>query len=336
MAGTENGQQPKTYHAQQYVAADMNGMNKETLEYLHTLHFITREQKERIERLSSHEVFSLHDELRWVMWTGAGLFIAGITTFAYNTINTTGQSMLIALLFVLSGTALLSTKRSNTSAPSVNPSSVPIMLGCVLFAAALGYWQYAYAPFGSEWQYVGLTCGAVFVPLAYKYDHRGALALAFVGIGVAIGLTVSPLSLMMQGYIVRTELISVGFAYGGLLAVIGACQQYLNIKKHFTNTFMLGAGHCMFLAALAGLVTDEEKLPFFLILLLLCYAGTAYARRARSFSALVSASLYGYLGVAYVMSKAIDDPSLQTSYIIVSCAAVVVGLLSFRKSFMES
>lgn len=315
----------------------MTGMNKESLEYLHHLHFITQEQKERIARLSSNEVFSVHDELRWVMWTGAGLFLAGITTFAYNTINTTGQSILIALLFVLSGTALLSAKRSSgTSASPAATANIFVTVACILFAIAIGYWQYAYAPFGLDWQYVGLICGAVFLPVAYRYDHRGALALAFVGIGLTIALTVSPLLLMMQGYIVRTELISVGFAYGGLLVVIGACQQYLHVKRHFTITFMLGGGHFMFLAALAGLVTDDEKLLFFLILLVLCYAGAAYARRARSFSALLTSCIYGYLGASYLVSKAIAEPSLQLAYILVSCAAVVVGMISFRKTFTES
>ncbi len=315
----------------------MIDINKESLEYLHNLHFITREQKERIARLSSNDVFSLHDELRWVMWAGAGSFLAGITTYAYHTINTTGQGILIALLFVLSGIALLSAKRSDgTPASSPVASGWSVTVACLLFGIAVGYWQYAYAPFGAGWQYVGLVCGAVFLPVAYRYDHRGALAFGFIGIGLAIALTVSPLPLMMQGYIVRAELISVGLAYGGLLAVIGSCQQYLNIKRHFTITFMLGAGHFMFLATLAGLMTDDEKLLFFLILLLLCYAGTAYARRVRSFSALLTSCLYGYLGAAYLVSKAIADPSLQTMYIIVSCAAVVVGLLSFRKTFTES
>ncbi len=311
-------------------------MNKESLEYLYRLHFITREQKERIARVVSNEVFSLHDELRWILWVGAGSLLAGMIAFAYGTINTTGQSILIALLFVLSGTAFLSAQHRSTASEPAGASSVYVTIGCILFAVAVGFWEYAYAPFGSAWQLVALVCGGVFLVVAYRYDHRGALGLAFVGIGLAIGLTVSPLSLMMQGYIVRTELISVGFAYGGLLAVIGSFQQYLNIKKHFTSAFMLGAGHFMFVAALAGLVTDSEKLPFVLIILLLCYAGTAYARRARSFAALLTSCIYGYLGAAYLVSKAIADPSLQLAYIIMSCAAVVVGLFSFRKTFTES
>lgn len=310
-------------------------MNKESLEYLYQFHFITQEQKERIARVVSNEVFSLHDELRWILWSGAGLFLAGMATFAYSTINTTGQGILIVLLFVLSGTAFLSAKHGATTPGSAAASRVSVTIGCILFALAVGFWEYAYAPFGSAWQFVALVCGGVFLAVAYRYDHRGALALGFVGIGLAIGLTVSPLSLMMQGYVVRTELISVGFAYGGLLAVVGSCQQYLNIKKHFTTAFIVGAGHFMFLAALAGLVTDTEKLLFVLIIVVLCYAGTAYARRARSFAALLTSCIYGYLGAAYLVSKAITDPSLQTAYIIVSCAAVMVGLFSFRKTFTE-
>ncbi|MER3522531.1 MAG: hypothetical protein C4326_00310 [Ignavibacteria bacterium] len=318
----------------------MDSTTNDIAEYLASHHFITPVQRERIARLCSNEVFSLRDELKWTLWAGIMLLIGGIVAYGGHTINTTGQRVLIALLFILAGAAFVSAKPSSnaqlTHLPSAQIANAVVTLGGFVLGFALGYWQYAYAPFGSAWEMIGVVVALVCVPIAYWYNLTGALAVGLVGMGIAIAVAVAPLTWIMQGFIPRGDLISVGIAYGGLLVVVGAGLQYFNIYRHFTTTYMHTAAHFMYIAALAGLMTEEEKVLFFLILALLTSAGVWYARKTRAFSVLLTTLVYCYLGIAFVVSSVITEPTLQTIYIILTCAAVMVALFSFRKSFKEA
>lgn len=318
----------------------MDSTTNDIAEYLARHHFITPVQRERIARLCSNEVFSLRNELKWTMWAGVTLLIAGIAAYGFHTIDTTGQRVLIALLFVFAGAAFAAAKPSpkaeQTHLSSMRAANTAVTLGGFVLGLALGYWQYAYAPFGSAWELVGVGVGLVCIPIAYGYNLTGALAVGLVGMGMAIAVAVAPLAWLTQGFIPRSDLISVGIAYGGLLVVMGACLQYYNIHRHFTTTYMHTAAHFMYPAALAGLMTDEEKVLFFLILALLTYAGIWYARKMRTFSILLTTLVYCYLGIAFVVSSVITNPTLQTVYIILTCAAVMLALFSFRRSFKEA
>lgn len=318
----------------------MSGLNRETLEYLYKLHYITREQKERIAQLRTNHVFSLHYELRWIMWAGIGLLFSGLIVFGYNTISTIGQHVLVVLLFIISAVFIIIGRRSTDAVFAIIEADLLsrwlIFLGCIFFAVALGFWQYAFAPFDSSWELVGILLAGLFLLLAYRFGHAGVLALALVCFGLSLGLLVVPHHLIVKGYVPRADLISVGYAYGSLLLIVGSFTYYLQVRKEFTGTYVHMAAHFLFITTLAGLITGNDKLLFVLILLTLCYCGIQYARRARTFALLLSTAVYGYLGIAYILSRIIADPTLQTMYVLVSCAGVTVGLWTIRRSFGES
>lgn len=318
----------------------MSSLNNETLEYLYRFRYITLEQKEQIARLHTNQVFSLHYELRWIIWTGTTLLLSGLSVFAYKTIYTIGQQVLILLLLLLSSTfVLLGRTKRPVVFPFISPESFSrscILLGCLLFAIALGYWQYAFAPFESSWELVGLISGSLFLLMAYRFAHNGVLALALVCLGLSLALAVTPLHLILKGYLPRTDLISVGYAYGALVLTVGAFTNYLQLRKEFTHAYVHTAAHFLFVTTLAGLMTGDDRLLFTLILLILCYCGVYYARHACTFPLLLTTAVYGYIGTAYLLSRIITDPTLQTMYVLVTCAAVIVGVWTFRRSFQES
>jgi hypothetical protein len=157
------------------------------------------------------------------------------------------------------------------------------------------------------------------------------LSLGIVSLASAIGLLVSPVSLMKRGFIPKSELITVGLAYGALLVVIGVASDYGNIKKHFKSSYIHSGAHFLFIACLAGLVSEEKKLVFLIVLSVLCGFGAFYAKRFHSFSILVIVSVYTYIGVSYLVSRVITDTTVQPIYIGISFLIVVVALLTFRK-----
>lgn len=311
-------------------------MNLDTINYLYDLHFITQEQKETLSRLYSNGIFSLHDELRCMMYVGVLLLVSGIIMFAENNINTVGQQIIIFMLVMIAGVCLLYAitkgphySHEHTPTPGIGYDLI-FLGGCSLLSVAIGFSQYAYAIFGGEWALVGLIPGLVFILLAYRYDHRGVLSLGIMNVGSAIGLMVSPFS-QTQGFSINIELIAVGIAFGALLLVIAWGFDFSNIKNHFTITYIHLSAHILFIASLAGIVAGEHRLAFTLVLSFLCCCGVYYAMYSRSFLIILVTSIYGYTGVSYLISRVIADTTAQAMYIAISCVTAIVALFAFRK-----
>jgi hypothetical protein len=314
-------------------------MNIETIQYLHDLHFITREQHERLSRVYSKEVFSLHYELRAAMFVGALLLIAGLGLFAFRNLDTIGHQIIIFTIFAMTSACFVYAgfKAPAYSNDRVAASTIAfdtiLVLGCVLFLLLVCYTQFVHLLFGDEWQLAGLIPALVYIPLAYRFDHRGVLVFGIVLLAAAIGLAVAPITLINRGFVPTNDLVSVGFAFGALSIVSGFATNSGNIKRHFASPYIHSGVHFLFLACLAGIVFDQQLLLFLLLLTTLSGCGVFYARRAQSFSVLLVTSLYSYVGVSYVASRIIADTAVQSVYGIVSFIAVLTGLFMFKKSF---
>lgn len=312
-------------------------MDIEKINYLQRLHFITSEQRGRIASVYSDEVFSLHSELRSLTYIGVLLLVAGLSTLAYNNLNTVGHQLIILMLFaIMSACFCVVIRGGSPYSHSVvqSPGNVHdsiLLLGSLLVFLIVGYVQYQYILFDDEWEFIGLIPVLVCIPFAYRYDHRGVLALGIVGFAAALGLTASPVSLMKRGFFATSELVYIGLAFGALLVVVGLAFHNSNIKKHFTGIYIHFAAHCLCVACISGMVMNEHRMTFVFVLLLLCAFAVVYAKYLRSFSVLLITFLYGYIGMTYMVSRIVSDPSVQSMYIVISGAAVITALFALKR-----
>jgi tryptophan-rich sensory protein len=215
-----------------------------------------------------------------------------------------------------------------------------LLLGCLLFLALDTY--FAEGLYGLA----TLLPAVLFFGLAYRFDHRGVLAMAITAVASWVGVSIAPLSTYSTYSFHHSSLSSVGIGLGLLLAGVGLLSDFLRRKRHFTFTYIsLGAN--LALVAAASMLFDSSSLfaasehlfPNWLVVLLILALSVGlvwYARRTRSYLFLLMGSLYAYFAVTYLFINLLDhsyglgDIALML-YLMTSAVVVVVLFLNSKK-----
>jgi len=136
---------------------------------------ITPEDAARIEVFESKKPFSLHWELKSLLYLGVLLLNIGLGFLIYQNIDSIGHVALITLIGAISAVCFgyAIRHRQPFSAGAVE-SPTPyydyiLLLGCLTFLIMEGYWQYQYQIFGTRY---GL---ATFIPMVLFFGP-GVLA----------------------------------------------------------------------------------------------------------------------------------------------------------------
>ncbi len=312
-------------------------MKIDTINKLHTEGLISSDQRSHLTRIYDGSLFSLYYELRTMLYFGVLLFTTGVGIVIYQNINSIGHLSIIGLLTLLTGACFWYVTRqkpsySNTEVKS--PGSLydyVVLLGCLLFATVINYAQFQYAIFGERWGISALIPALVFLFVAYSYDHRGVLSLGIAGLAAWLGLSVSPVTLMKEGIFGEDPLIMTGLVFGAFVCGTVLVLDRYDIKKHFTFTALNLGSHILFIACLAALFNLHMDVVYFILLMACCAAGIVYARREQSFMFLLISSVYGYIGLTYILASVFMDPYGMFLYFIVSCGAIIYFIFNYKK-----
>lgn len=287
-------------------------MDIQFFEQLYRRELIDISAVERVQQQEQQKQVSVHRELNTLLYLGILLFCSGFGIFIYKNINTIGHLTLIALIAVLMGVCFVYCFRhkypySNLKVPVPNIwFDYILLLGCLLLLTFIGYTQFQYHLFGERW---GL---ALFIPalllfcFAYYFDHIGILSLAITNLAAWVGIAVSPLQLLSNNDFTNYSVIYSGALLGiALLALSGASMRY-NVKAHFALTYKNFGFHLFFIAVLAG---SFQFSSWFLAWLLVLGVAAVYqfflAVRQRSFYFLLFTLLYSYVGLSYLVIRAL-------------------------------
>ena len=266
---------------------------------------ISAEQFQKISIWKKNKLFSLHWELRTILYVGVLLFTGGIGMLIYENIDTIGHQTIIGLIALICAACFYySFKKglpySNAAVENSNPFFDYVLLtGCLLFVSLETYLQYQYSIFGNQYNLATLLPALLFLFIAYLFDHKGILSLGISGLASCIGLTVTPLDLVKGNDFSSPFLIFTAITFA--LALGGAAFVLSNklIKQHFTFTYYNFALNIAFVATLAGLFSMDLKFIYLILLLLFAFAGYRYARLEKSIYVLLISILYVYSGVTY-------------------------------------
>jgi hypothetical protein len=312
-------------------------MDSNTLNTLQTEGLINEGQHSLLSRIYDRSLFSLHYELKTMLYFGVLLFTSGVGLLVYKNIDTIGHQAIIAALVVLMGICFWYTAAQRplySNAEVKSPGTLHeyvLLLGCLLFATIVGYAQYQYAIFGTHWEFSALIPALVFLFVAYAFDHRGVLSLGIAGIASWLGLTVSPVEMLKQDIFSEDRLIITGLAFGAVLCAVALLLDRQGIKKHFTFTSLSLGSHILFISCLAALFTFEADLLFFLLLMACCAGGILYARKEQSFMFLLISCIYGYIGITHVLAGLLREPFSTFLYFIVSCGAIIYFIFNYKR-----
>ena len=291
-------------------------MSSSPLPYLADLQacgLLPAEQAATIAAAERTRPFSLHYELRALLYLGITLLAGGLGVLVYQHIDSIGHGVIIAVIAALTGACFTFAARHRApftwgmAARTSVGADYLLLLGCLLLVVLEGYAQYQYGLFGQRYGLATVIPALVFLPLAYWFDHRGVLAMGLTALASWVGLTVAPLAVLTENEFWDDHIRGAAIGLGILLMAAGFYSEQWGRKAHFAFTYLL-LGSNLALAALAtSLVQNavhEQPLAGIgntLLMLGLCAGLFWYARRTQSYWFLVLAAGYAYFAAGYVL-----------------------------------
>ena len=293
--------------------------------------------------------FSLHYELRALLYLGITLLATGLGVLVYQHIDSIGHQAIILIIAALMAACFGYAARHRTAftwgmaAKTSVGADYLLLLGCLLFVVLEGYVQYQYHLFGNRYGLATAVPALVFLPLAYWFDHRGVLAMGLTALASWVGLSVAPLSVLTDNDFWNASIRGAALGLGLVLMAAGFYSEYSGRKAHFAFTYLL-LGSNLALAPLATsllLITlhgrQQLAVGNTLLILALCAGLFWYARRTQSYWFLVLAASYAYFAACYLLIQldmVLPEELIPISAFIsfpVSALAVVLFFINLKK-----
>ncbi len=319
-------------------------MNAQTiLQSLQEKGIISPEQSTIISEYEKTKHFSIHYELRTLLYLGITLFTSGLGILIYQNIDTIGHGVIVALISLITlgcfGFAYL--KRSPFTWEEVKTphpfADFALLLGCMMFLILEGYLQYQYNLFGTKYGLVTILPAIVFIPAAYFFDHRGVLSMGLTALASWVGVSIAPLSVLSQNDFSAPNFLLTAIALGLVLSAAGLVSEYKNLKKHFSFTYLLLGSNLTLIATMIGMFSHAHWYVYIFIALALCFGLYQYARKTQSYIFLLLGVIYGYITFTYLLFKLLELINnedlwvLAMYYFLLSGVGVVMFLINIKK-----
>ncbi|MET3981075.1 hypothetical protein ABIB62_003594 [Mucilaginibacter sp. UYP25] len=279
---------------------------------LHADGYLSDASFEKIKEKHATRLFSVHWELKILLYLGVMLLSGGLGTLVYKNIDTIGHQVILAFIALLCIGCFayciknkLPFSKGKVKAPNTGFDYV-LLLGSISMATFVGYLQFQYNVFGTNY---GL---ATFIPMvalffiAYYFDHLGILSMAIASLALWMGVSVTPKTLLAYGTFNSREIIFTYMLFGAILLAAAYCTGRFQIKKHFKFTYHHYGVHVTFIALLAGFFEYYNSGNSYLWLLAV-FALVAYIYldgfKEHSFYFVLLSILYGYFAACCLFVK---------------------------------
>lgn len=308
------------------------------LEKLTEKNIISDEQATQIKVSDLNQPFSIHWELRLILYPGIMLLVTGLGILVYKNIDTIGHNIIIGLLALACVACFYFAFKNQKSfswgktEENTNFADFILLGGCLAFLTLEGYLQYQYNLFGTQYSLAVILSAILFFFCAYYLDHRGVLSMAITALGSWIGITITPLQLLKNNDFNSQDMIITAILLGIFLIIIAWVSFQKELKKHFSFTYFLFGGNLTFIASLSGLFAFDLKFIYGIIIVVLSYLSITYARTKHSYLFLLMGVIYGYIAFTYTALKILpSDSFLYLLYFILSAAGIVMFLIKIKE-----
>jgi hypothetical protein len=181
-----------------------------------------------------------------------------------------------------------------------------LLLGCTTFLIFVGYLQYEYTVFGTNYGMATFIPMLVLFFVAYYFDHLGILSMAIANLAVWMGVSVTPKQLLLHSDFNKETIIYTYLLLGILLLLAAYFTQRYHFKKHFKFSYEHYGIHLAFIALLAGYFHYYDSI--ICMIFLAGIVGLAWiiyndAFKNKSFYFLLLVVLYGYITVSSLVVR---------------------------------
>ncbi|KAA2238673.1 DUF2157 domain-containing protein [Chitinophaga agrisoli] len=316
-------------------------MDLRIFERLHQEGLIADTSFERIRMAAARRLFSVHWELKVLLYLGVSLLSTGLGILIYKNIDTIGHQAILAFIAAVSAGCFYYCYKhkqpfSWNKVPAAGVlSDYLLLLACLTFVSFIAYLQYQYTVFGPHPRIAGFIPLVVLFFCAYYFDHLGVLSLAITNLAAWMGIVVTPLRLLKENDFNSETIIYIAIALGVLLIVTGELTARWKRKQHFRFTYLNFGVHVLFIALLSAMFHFRQTYTLW-FLLLAAFACYCYldARRQHSFYFILILTIYSYIALGYVVFNLVisamhgtDEGSL--SLLLVYYIGSAFGLIRF-------
>lgn len=310
----------------------MEQPSEESVEKLVKLGFVTEAQQKEIKEYKQLGLFSLHTELLFLLYLSVLLFTGGVGTLIYKNIDSIGHMAILAVNFALMVVCFYFSfkKAKGFSKEEVlfeNPMyDYVVLTGSILGCIFIGYLQYQYSIFGSDFSLVSLFSAVLCFGVAYYFDSRMVLSMAITALAAFVGITLTPKTVFENEIYSNPTLSYYGLALGILIVLWTVYSMRENLKKHFHFVYFTFAQHLLGISIIACLLELHWWL-FIPFLVGFCYYFYTVSHKLKATSLFVFALIYGYIGFNILLFKCVDllDKFNLFDFIIILSPVYVIG-----------
>ncbi|MRR16069.1 MAG: DUF2157 domain-containing protein [Deltaproteobacteria bacterium] len=288
--------------------------------------------------LQERKIISVHRELRFFLYLGILMVIAGAGLTVKQYFLELGDAAVISALTLGAAAAFIYCflKGGPFAKDAVSPPNVAfdyiLFFGCAFFSMLVAYIEVRYHVLGDAWKNYLLISVVLFFFLAYRFDNRLVLSLALSTLAAWFGFTLSGFRLFSLQEYYRLYAI----AYALIVLGAGAAAWRLDVKKHFLDIYLNFAVHFLGAALIAGIARYKLLSLYFPALLVAGAALALYSVRTRKFLYMLYAAIYGYIGISIVVFDFIHrETFLAFAYFIATSLAVVGLIFKMSRRFKE-
>ncbi len=313
---------------------------------LYTEGLISDESLKKTQQKFADQLFSVHWEIKTLLYIGILLLTAGLGTLVYKNIDSIGhQFVLLFIALICAGCfAYCFKNKLPFNAQRVgHPNAFfdyILLLACITFLIFTGYLQFEFKVFGTNY---GM---ATFIPMlvlffsAYYFDHIGILNMAIANLAVWLGVTVTPKQLLLNSDFNSETIIYTYLLLGIFLLIAAFATQKSAFKSHFKFSYQHYGVHLAFIALLAGYFHFYDWPVAFLWMLGIALTALYVYRDAfihKSFYFLLLAVLYSYIAISSLavrLAFTVNDIGavyLLFLYFIGSGTALIFLLINLNK-----
>ncbi|TDD77043.1 DUF2157 domain-containing protein [Flavobacterium caseinilyticum] len=317
----------------------MKKFESEATQTLLARNLISKEQYLQIQAYRSLNIFSLRNELRFLLYLSVLLFTSGMGTIIYQNIDSIGHIAILSFILVVTIICFYfcfknagNFKKNETA--FANPIFDYLLLSAtILTCTFIGYLQYQYHPFGTHYGLATLIPTLICFFCAYYFDNKSVLSIAITGLAAFVGLSVSPPALLNNTTYNTTSLSYSGILLGIALVLWTIYATKIDLKKHFNLIYFTFSLHLISIACLNNLL--EVYWYFFEIILgLSTYYFYRISHKMGSISIFVFTILYAYLGFNFLLFKILEQINpeyLVTPLIFLTPAYLILSIVMFIK-----
>lgn len=286
------------------------------------MEIIQPKQLRSISAYQSLKLFSLHNEIRLLMYASVLLFTTGAGILIYENIDSIGHLILILLLLLATiGCFLFAFKVAPKFSPSETDFRNPaynylVLAGTMLGGIFIHYLEFQYKPFGDDLAWPALITAVFSIFVGYRFDSRPALTIGLTALAASIGITATPQAVVQGDFLADGTLLWSVLLLAVAYAVVAQWSQNKGFKTHFAPVYRTFSQHLASVVGIIGLFGDNWPV-YILIAGVVNWYFWKISHREKSTSLFVFALLYGFLSMNIAIGQIINALDLWDMFMLI-------------------